>query len=121
MRLFGTASVLALASAVVWFAIIRRRRASDGGLAAVLAGVALTGVFAVMFALPWRLYAMSQFEPVLFESARCFVVSKSGPRVLLLCPWSPHARSRIVEAGDRRLMPYSSPPGNVFDAVFSGR
>lgn len=115
----GVASTLAFASGIAWAAVIRRRRAGDPGLPAIIGGIAVTGVFVAMFALPWRTYQHSTFPTVLFNSTLCFLIAEAEPRLLLICPTSAGARNAIVNRNDVE-MPDPSQPRNIFDAFARG-
>ena len=117
----GVAAVLTLASGVAWAAIIRRRPPGRG-VATIAAGIVMTGVFAAMFAVPWRIYQESWFETVTFDSKQCFIIAERGGRLLLVCPSNANAPNPIVDAQDPKLhRPSSSQPRNIFDAVATER
>jgi hypothetical protein len=122
--MFGTVtSLLALASGLAWAAIIRRRRSGERGLAAITAGIALTGMFVAMYPITWRIYQQSAFQTVTYNSAQCFIVGERDARVLLICPaLAAPDRSPIVNVDDPKLdKPKISQPLNIFDAVAHDR
>ncbi len=80
----GVNSVLALASACVWVALIRRR-ASGVGMVPIVAGVVMTAAFAVLFAVPWRTIYQSTFPRASYQSQRCYIVAERPPHAWLWC------------------------------------
>ena len=112
----GVTSILALASAAAWAAILRRRRMGEAGVGAVIGGVALTLVFVAMFAVPWRIVHEAVFQRAQYGTARCFVIAERAPQVLLFCPDLPGSRRVVVTEPDpkfTRLAQYE----NIFDGI----
>jgi hypothetical protein len=81
----GVTSVLALASASAWIALIRRRRAGIGAVS-IAAGLVLTAVFAVMFAVPWRIIYQSTFQRASYKAQQpCYIVAERSSRAKVWC------------------------------------
>jgi hypothetical protein len=109
-------SLLALASGLAWAAILRRPRIADGGVATIVGGLALTVVFVVMFAVPWRIVRESTFQLAQYDAQRCFVIAERSPRLFLFCPDLPASRRVVVNESDpklKRLAQYQ----NIFDGI----
>ncbi len=114
----GVTSVLALASAAAWVALLRRRRIGEAGTGAVVGGVALTLVFVAMFAVPWRIVREAVFQRAQYGTAQCFVLAEREPQVLLFCPDLQGSRRMIVKEPDpkfTRLAQYE----NIFDELMA--
>lgn len=109
-------SVLTLASAAAWLALLRRRRIAEAGAGAIVGGVALTLVFVAMFAVPWRIVRQAVFQRAQYGTAQCFVLAEHQPQVLLFCPDLQGSRRVIVKEPDpkfTRLAQYE----NIFDEL----
>jgi serine/threonine-protein kinase len=109
-------SLLALASGSAWAILLRRPRIADAGMATVAGGLALSVVFVVMFAMPWRIVRESTFQLAQYDAQRCFVIAERSPRLFLFCPDLPVSRRVVVNESDpklERLTQYQ----NIFDGI----
>ena len=98
----GVNSVLALASAAAW-AMLIRRRIPGTGVVSIAAGLALTAIYAAMFAVPWRVIYQSTFQVASFRSERCFIVAERASRTMLSCVGADGMHSLVVNAADPAL------------------
>jgi hypothetical protein len=109
-------SLLALGSGAAWATLLRRTRIADAGMATVAGGLALSVVFVVMFAVPWRIVRESTFQLAEYDARHCFVIAERSPRLFLFCPDLPVSRRVVVSETDpklKRLTQYQ----NVFDGI----
>lgn len=99
----GVTSILALACGTAWWAIAVRRGAAEPAVAPIVAGVALTAVFAILSVLPWRIVQQSTFETALLDSERCFIIAERSAHLLLHCPNLLGSRNLVVNENDPKL------------------
>jgi hypothetical protein len=117
LRFCQISSVLALAGAVTWSRIARRRQPGQGGVAAITAGFAMTAVFAAMATVPRQIVNDSYFTVATYGAERCYVIEGNRPDVaLLLCPWRAAGRSVVVNKDDPGLTVHQESE-NVYSAV----
>jgi hypothetical protein len=101
----GMLTLLLLAMALSWRAMLRRSpaRAMDRGT--IVGGVAVMALVLLMLEVPWRLIYKSDFPRVTFAGARCYQTGRNGEDLLLFCPENPRPRNTSVKASDPRLTP----------------
>jgi serine/threonine protein kinase len=115
----GVASVLALASGTAW-ATFLRKRVPGTGMASVSAGLAITAIFAAMFAVPWKIIYQSTFQTAMFQSERCYIVGKGETRAMLWCAAAGRMHGLVIDANDPRLKP-SPTQESIFAGIQSSR
>jgi hypothetical protein len=111
----GLSGVLAFAGAIGWFTVVKRKRPQDGW-AAIVAGIALTIIFAAMATVPWKIIYESEFAVAFFGDERCYVVQDGAADALLLCPWRDAGRRVVAPHEDLRL-PATKEIEKVFSAI----
>jgi serine/threonine protein kinase len=112
----GVTTILALACGTAWWIVGVRRGAAEHGLAPIVAGIALTVVFALLSVVPWRIVHQSTFEMALLDSERCFVVAGTATHLLLHCPDVSGKRNLVVNQSDSNLKRLSKSE-NIFAAI----
>jgi hypothetical protein len=90
--------VLAFAGAAGWVKVVRRRRSQDSWIT-IVAGIAITIIFAAMATVPWRIIYDSEFPVAFAGDDRCYVVQRADRDALLICPWRDTER-RVVMRSD---------------------
>ena len=115
----GVASVLALASGTAW-ATLLRKRVPGTGMVSVSAGLAITAIFAAMFAVPWKIIYQSTFQTAVFESERCYIVGKGETRTMLWCAAADHMHGVVIDTNDSRLKA-SPAQESIFAGIQSSR
>lgn len=94
----GLSGVLAFAGAAGWVKVVRRRRSQDSWIT-IVAGIAITIIFAAMATVPWRIIYDSEFPVAFAGDDRCYVVQRADRDALLICPWRDTER-RVVMRSD---------------------
>jgi hypothetical protein len=105
-RLFGLSLWVLLAGFTsAWIILLRGGRAVHARIqrGAVIIGLAMAGVMALAWAVPYRLLFQSRAERVSFGGLRCYIVGERPPDALLYCPEAPAPRTRVVSGEDSRM------------------
>jgi hypothetical protein len=112
----GVNAVLALASAATWIALIRRRRPGIGTVS-IAAGLVLTAVFALLFAVPWRIIYQSTFQRASYKALQpCYIVAERPPQAKVWClaPAGMHGYDVTVPNSELVRLSYQE---NIFGAA----
>jgi hypothetical protein len=109
----GVNAVLALASAWVWSALIRRRTAGVGTVP-IVAGYVLTAVFVMLFAVPWRIVYRSTFQRASYRGQPCYIVAERSSGAKVWCRSPTGMGSYDLAASDAELVRRPEQQ-NIFD------
>jgi len=102
---------LALATVVLRGVLKAKKRAPRLG-PAIAMGVVIACA-TVLMEFPWRILWQADFPQVQYAGERCYEVGSKEDDLLLFCPLSSQSKTRIVERGDKLLV-----PTGVIESVF---
>ena len=102
---------LALATVVLRGVLKAKRRAPRLGPALAMGVVIACAT--VLMEFPWRILWQADFPRVQYAGERCYEVGSKEDDLLLFCPLSSQSKTRIVERGDKLLV-----PTGVIESVF---
>ncbi|HKE84199.1 MAG TPA: serine/threonine-protein kinase [Vicinamibacterales bacterium] len=112
----GVFSAVVMIAVAVWYPVwklVRKGQSVHWGM--VAGGILVTCVSMALLHFPHRLlYFNKSFDAVSWNNERCYIIGERNNDRLLFCPSSPPPRNRVVQAGDKALVPL-----NVRESIFT--